>query len=88
MKFTPWQDKLRELGGDGTEGESRLRKIEIAGLEVETWFPSAYPPEYSSLKKIHICEFCLKYTKTAGQLKHHMVCAFILILLNHLPLLM
>ena len=38
---------------------------------MEVWYQSPYPEEYSCLPKLYICEFCLKYLKSATQLRRH-----------------
>merc|ERR1712173_302742 len=49
--------------------------------EMEVWYQSPYPEEYSTLPKLYICEFCLKYLKSATQLRRHaMKCVW-----NHPP---
>ena len=40
---------------------------------MEVWYQSPYPEEYSCLPKLYICEFCLKYFKSATQLRRHSV---------------
>ena len=40
---------------------------------MEVWYQSPYPEEYSCLPKLYICEFCLKYLKSATQLRRHAV---------------
>lgn len=38
---------------------------------VDTWFSSPYPQEYARLRKLFLCEFCLKYMKTKAMLARH-----------------
>ncbi|GAO48902.1 hypothetical protein G7K_3065-t1 [Saitoella complicata NRRL Y-17804] len=40
---------------------SQIRCIHFGSYEIETWYASPYPEEYSRNKVLHICEFCLKY---------------------------
>ena len=47
--------------------------IEMGRHEMEVWYQSPYPEEYSILPKLYICEFCLKYLKSATQLRRHAV---------------
>ena len=47
--------------------------IELGRHEMEVWYQSPYPEEYSTLPKLYICEFCLKYLKSATQLRRHAV---------------
>ena len=47
------------------------KSIELGKFEMEVWYQSPYPEEYSCLPKLYICEFCLKYLKSATQLRRH-----------------
>ncbi|WAR21480.1 KAT7-like protein [Mya arenaria] len=51
--------------------EYRIRQLEIGRYEISTWYSSPYPDEYARLPKIYLCEFCLKYMKTATILRRH-----------------
>ncbi|KAL8570423.1 Histone acetyltransferase kat7 [Nucella lapillus] len=52
--------------------EYRIKKMEIGRFEIATWYSSPYPEEYARLPKIYLCEFCLKYMKTATILRRHL----------------
>lgn len=52
--------------------EYRIKKLEIGCYEINTWYSSPYPEEYAKLPKIYLCEFCLKYMRTATILRRHM----------------
>ncbi|XP_059176526.1 histone acetyltransferase KAT7-like isoform X2 [Physella acuta] len=52
--------------------EYRIKKLEIGCFEINTWYSSPYPEEYARLPKIYLCEFCLKYMRTATILRRHM----------------
>lgn len=52
--------------------EYRIKKLEIGCYEINTWYSSPYPEEYARLPKIYLCEFCLKYMRTATILRRHM----------------
>uniref|UniRef100_A0A0B7APH3 Histone acetyltransferase n=1 Tax=Arion vulgaris TaxID=1028688 RepID=A0A0B7APH3_9EUPU len=52
--------------------EYRIKKLEIGRFEINTWYSSPYPEEYARLPKIYLCEFCLKYMRTATILRRHM----------------
>ena len=58
--------------------EYRIKKMEIGRFEIATWYSSPYPEEYARLPKIYLCEFCLKYMKTATILRRHLVRPFFL----------
>uniref|UniRef100_A0AAX7TMT4 histone acetyltransferase n=1 Tax=Astatotilapia calliptera TaxID=8154 RepID=A0AAX7TMT4_ASTCA len=45
--------------------------IEFGKYEIQTWYSSPYPPEYSRLQKLYICEFCLKYMRSKNILQRH-----------------
>ncbi|ESO07264.1 hypothetical protein HELRODRAFT_76642 [Helobdella robusta] len=51
--------------------EYRICKMEMGRYEMETWYASPYPEEYSRLPKIYICEYCLKYMKTSVITRRH-----------------
>lgn len=40
---------------------SKIKCINFAGYEVDTWHAAPYPEEYNRNKTLYICEFCLKY---------------------------
>ena len=50
------------------------RCIEFGSFEIDTWYSSPYPEEFQRLRKIYICEFCLKYMKSQTVLRRHVVC--------------
>lgn len=37
------------------------------------WYASPYPPDFTQLSKIYICEYCLKYFKSSITLHKHVV---------------
>lgn len=41
--------------------------------EMEVWYQSPYPDDYARLPKLYLCEFCLRYMKSATILKRHAV---------------
>ena len=56
--------------------EYRIKNMEMGRFEISTWYSSPYPEEYARLPKIYLCEFCLKYMKTATILRRHLVCDY------------
>ncbi|KAJ3316075.1 Histone acetyltransferase kat6b [Boothiomyces sp. JEL0838] len=50
---------------------ARINTIQIGKYEIDTWYASPYPEEYNRLKKLYLCEFCLKYMKSEFTLKRH-----------------
>jgi actin-related protein len=47
--------------------------IEFGQYEIDTWYSSPYPQEYTMLPKLYLCEFCLKYVKSRSILDRHLV---------------
>ncbi|XP_048862722.1 histone acetyltransferase KAT6B-like isoform X2 [Brienomyrus brachyistius] len=63
---------LQKTGGQsGPHPGHRPLYIELGNYEIQTWFSSPYPPEYSRLHKLYICEFCLAYMKSRVVLQRH-----------------
>ena len=50
-----------------------VKSIYFGNFEIEAWYKSQYPLEFSKLAKLYICEFCLEYMKTETIYKRHMV---------------
>ncbi|XP_019740738.1 histone acetyltransferase KAT6A isoform X2 [Hippocampus comes] len=46
--------------------------IEFGKFDIQTWYSSPYPQEYSRLPKLYLCEFCLRYMKSRSILYQHM----------------
>lgn len=49
-----------------------IKRVYFGGYEVDTWYSSPYPSEYKVLGKVFVCEYCLKYMKSATILRRHM----------------
>ncbi|KAL3699918.1 hypothetical protein R1sor_017940 [Riccia sorocarpa] len=49
-----------------------ISKIELGRYEIDTWYFSPFPPEYSDCNKLFFCEFCLSFMKRKEQLGRHM----------------
>ena len=47
--------------------------MQFGCYEIETWYSSPYPPEYTQLPQIFVCEFCLRYYKTTVTYNNHTV---------------
>uniref|UniRef100_A0A3B5L665 histone acetyltransferase n=1 Tax=Xiphophorus couchianus TaxID=32473 RepID=A0A3B5L665_9TELE len=54
-----------------TDFVRRPAVIEFGKYEIQTWYSSPYPPEYSRLQKLYLCEFCLKYMRSKNILQRH-----------------
>ncbi|XP_039472150.1 histone acetyltransferase KAT6A isoform X2 [Oreochromis aureus] len=72
--------RVQELAAQRTGSRSSLMNtdsvrcpavIEFGKYEIQTWYSSPYPPEYSRLQKLYICEFCLKYMRSKNILQRH-----------------
>jgi len=48
-----------------------VQVIELGKYEIDTWYFSPYPEEFSTCKKLYLCEFCLKYMKKRKTLQRH-----------------
>lgn len=48
-----------------------IQVIEIGRFEMDTWYYSPYPEEYSTSHKLFVCEFCLKYMRKRKTLARH-----------------
>lgn len=53
----------------------RIRSIRFGEFDIQTWYDAPFPEEYMSLPdgKLWICEFCLKYMKSAFNAMRHKV---------------
>ncbi|KAJ2149231.1 Histone acetyltransferase [Coemansia sp. RSA 353] len=49
----------------------RVKKIRIGSYEIDSWYISPYPDEYSRHPLLYICEFCLKYMKSSYTYTRH-----------------
>lgn len=50
-----------------------INTIEFGRYEIDTWYFSPYPEEFSKCSKLYLCEFCLKYMKKKKTLLRHKV---------------
>jgi histone acetyltransferase MYST1 len=48
-----------------------IQTIELGRFEIDTWYFSPYPEEFSTCKHLYLCEFCLKYMKKRATLVRH-----------------
>ena len=69
-------EKLR-TGGSMTQNQteiSRVRnldKIQMGKFEIEPWYFSPYPQEFTECESVFICEFCLSYFGSDKQFERH-----------------
>lgn len=45
--------------------------IEIGSHQMEVWYQSPYPDEFTDVPKLYICEYCLGYMKTKTRYNRH-----------------
>ncbi|XP_017878067.1 histone acetyltransferase KAT7 isoform X2 [Ceratina calcarata] len=66
------EKELKELDYDG-EGRNAggTRVIEMGKWEMEVWYQSPYPEEFSRAPKLYLCEYCLRYAKSRQVLRRH-----------------
>ncbi|XP_054002886.1 histone acetyltransferase KAT6B isoform X3 [Hylaeus anthracinus] len=66
------EKELKELEYDG-EGRNGggTRVIEMGKWEMEVWYQSPYPEEFSRAPKLYLCEYCLRYAKSRQVLRRH-----------------
>jgi histone acetyltransferase HTATIP len=69
-------EKLR-TGGSMTQNQTEisrvrnLERIQMGDYEIEPWYFSPYPAEFSDSDMVFICEFCLSYFGNATQFSRH-----------------
>ncbi len=49
-----------------------ILKVELGKHEMDTWYFSPFPPEYTTCKKLFFCEFTLNFFKRKEQLQRHL----------------
>ncbi|VBB28589.1 unnamed protein product [Acanthocheilonema viteae] len=72
----PTQRGSMSIIGHSEDALTRIRNIEMIELgryRIQPWYFSPYPQELTTLPCIYLCEFCLKFVKSATCLKRHMM---------------
>lgn len=46
-------------------------KVEFGKYEMDTWYFSFYPPDFSECDKLYVCEYCFKFHKYRSTLERH-----------------
>uniref|UniRef100_A0A8C9YH26 histone acetyltransferase n=1 Tax=Sander lucioperca TaxID=283035 RepID=A0A8C9YH26_SANLU len=69
--FTHVQELAVQVRNWGKDSVRCPALIEFGKYEIQTWYSSPYPPEYSRLQKLYLCEFCLKYMRSKNILQRH-----------------
>lgn len=64
---------LKELEEEHEEATKvkNIAKIVMGSWEVEAWYYSPYPEEYSNESTLYVCDYCLCYMRKAKTLKQH-----------------
>jgi len=64
---------LKELEEEHEEATKvkNISKIVMGKWEVEAWYYSPYPEEYSNQSTLYVCDYCLCYMRKAKTLKKH-----------------
>ncbi|XP_057835864.1 histone acetyltransferase of the MYST family 1 isoform X2 [Cryptomeria japonica] len=70
-ELTPMDQTLEKEHGEKTKVKN-IQVVELGKYEVDTWYYSPYPEEYTNIDKLYICEFCLKYMKKRMTYMRHM----------------
>lgn len=69
------QDPTFEREHDETTKVKNIERLVMGGHEVECWYYSGFPEEYSPLRTLYVCEYCLTYMKKVRTyLKHRADC--------------
>ncbi|KAK9459107.1 uncharacterized protein V1516DRAFT_680979 [Lipomyces oligophaga] len=55
------EEEVESSPEPSTQAVSKIRAIRFRNYEIDTWYISPYPEEYSRRPLLYICEFCLKY---------------------------
>jgi histone acetyltransferase HTATIP len=69
-------EKLR-TSGSMTQNQTEisrvrnLEKIQMGQHEIEPWYFSPYPADFSDAEMVYICEFCLSYFDTLKRFERH-----------------
>ncbi|KAM8974105.1 histone acetyltransferase KAT6A isoform 2-T2 [Pelodytes ibericus] len=72
--FQDIQEKALQKVGVNGPPDPQVRcpsVIEFGKYEIQTWYSSPYPQEYTRLPKLYLCEFCLRYMKSHTMLQQH-----------------
>lgn len=60
-----------ELEHEEATKVKNIEKILMGSWEVEAWYYSPFPPAYSDIETLYVCEFCLTYMRKVKTYKHH-----------------
>lgn len=65
--------ELMHTDANGSYLKSQINKIQFREYQIDTWYTSPYPEEYSQSKILYICEHCLKYMNSPFSYQRHML---------------
>ncbi|OMP86167.1 Histone acetyltransferase esa1 [Diplodia seriata] len=73
------EDEIEKLRTSGSMTQNQteisrvrnLERIQMGQFEVEPWYFSPYPIEFTEIDMVHICEFCLGYFGEQKQFERH-----------------
>lgn len=60
-----------EIDSSQTYQRSKINKIQFRNHQINTWYNSPYPEEYSQCQILYICEHCLKYMSSPYSYSRH-----------------
>lgn len=60
-------------GGDEELEVPKISTIQFGKWEIDTWYSAPYPEEYNQQPLLYLCEYCLKYMRSAYCLNRHKV---------------
>jgi histone acetyltransferase MYST2 len=63
--------ELLEENSKDVKTRHGIKCIDLGRYEIDVWYGSPYPEEYRYLRKLYICEFCLKYMSSAEVSNRH-----------------
>ena len=64
---------LQAIDRDLAPSSDGVKSICFGNVEIEAWYKSQYPLEYSKSPTLYVCEFCLEYMKKEEIYNRHMV---------------
>lgn len=60
-----------EIDSSQAYQRSKISKIQFRNHQINTWYNSPYPEEYSQCQILYICEHCLKYMSSSYSYSRH-----------------
>lgn len=69
-ELAPLEQTLEKEHEEKTKMKN-IQRVEMGRHEIDAWYYSPYPEEYTRESKLYVCEFCLKYMKKAKTYAQH-----------------